>query len=392
MNNETFKNHVGFVRRTMPTFSMMATLLSYTVAAIVLGYLLDFKIDNPWISYGISTAAQVVRMVIVFFGQLNPKTPDFGYLREGIAAAFGAFTVYEVWGLGTLAGWEDEIKISLTILMVGGTAIEIMLLQSIKTFNRKEIMSDPGTLAEIQNTAKQTASYKMFMRKIADIENGEGDLDDLHDIATNADLIEIRRLQGVAESEARQRANIAAANDGLRASEERALKDAETAQRIAREATATAQEASENRERIQKDKEAQEQRFANERLQLATDLEKARQELHQMTQARELTMKEALAIADVEEAEAMARDREKVLNALHPDVRKMVENDRPTSGKRPTPPTTGPKVESDEEHAARIARNASGDEGTFDIVTKKNGSPRRQPAGIVFEVEDAPGK
>jgi len=380
MNNETFKNHVGFVRRTMPTFSMMATLLSYSVAAIVLGYLLDFKINNPWISYGIATAAQVVRMVIVFFGQLNPKTPDFGYLREGIAAAFGAFTVYEVWGLGTLAGWEDEIKISLTILMVGGTAIEIMLLQSIKTFNRKEIMSDPGTLAEIQNTAKQTASYKMFMRQIADIENGEGDLDDLQDIATNADLSEIRRLQGIAESEARQRANISAANDGLRASEERANKAAKEAQRIAKEAIQTVKDERIIRDKLQKSKQEAEARFANERLALAKELEKARAALHNATQEKELTMNEALAIADAEEAEAMAR--------TSPNISSF----SPTSGTPPTPPAS-PAVESDEAYAARMARNASNDEGAFDLVTKKkNGSPRRQPAGIVFEVEDAPGK
>jgi hypothetical protein len=176
---DKFKSHVLWVRKIMPSTAMLTTALSYAVAALVIGYLLNTTINNIWISYGIAVASQLVRMVIVFFGQLNPKTPDFGYIREGIAAAFGAFTIYEVWGLGTLNGWPTELKISLTILMLGGTIIEVMLLRSIKTYNRKEIMTSPDTLAEIQNEAIQYARHRLFMAKMSEIESGDADISDI---------------------------------------------------------------------------------------------------------------------------------------------------------------------------------------------------------------------
>jgi hypothetical protein len=176
---DKFKAHVLWVRKIMPSTAMLTTALSYAVAALVIGYLLNTTINNIWISYGIAVASQLVRMVIVFFGQLNPKTPDFGYIREGIAGAFGAFTIYEVWGLGTLNGWPTELKISLTILMLGGTIIEVMLLRSIKTYNRKEIMTSPDTLAEIQNEAIQYARHRLFMAKMSEIESGDADISDI---------------------------------------------------------------------------------------------------------------------------------------------------------------------------------------------------------------------
>lgn len=402
MSNESFKKKVSWVRRKMPFLSLFATLLSYSVAAIVTGYLLDFKINNPLISYGIAVAAQVVRMVIVFFGQLNPKTPDFGYLREGIAAVFGAFTVYEIWGLGSLVGWEDEIKLSLTILIIGGAAIEIMLLQSIKTFNRMEIMSDPDTLAGIQNAAKQTALYKMFMAKVSKIENGEGDIADLEAINTNAENKEIARLQSIADKAAGDRQRVEAANKTMQDDVKRAEMQAEESLEIARKAVSASKDVQATAERLKREAAAERLRLINEVEETRTRMleqmneavMKARQEEADRiaTLPRELTMEEAVAIADEEEAEALERDRKwKESQDLEEAVAEVTNNvsGEIIANRRPSLPS--PAAETDEQHAARIARNRGDDEQTFDlVVNRKNGSPTRKPAsaGIEFDFDE----
>jgi len=233
MENVHFSKKLTALREWLPTLSFVIITIVYLTSAVVEAISINREIDLLWLSVLIGLSLQAVRAIVVFFGQLNPEKPDFGWSREIIAACLAGFSVYSVWGLASLNGWSAPVTFSLCLLMIVGAIVEIMILREIKSATVQELMNNPEAMKRLQNGAIKRAHYKQFSKRIRDVESGKIDAAKA-DFTTVQENELIGKMKGrIAELEQKQDWLIAANEEweskanSARHEKERAIKDLE---------------------------------------------------------------------------------------------------------------------------------------------------------------------
>lgn len=169
MQNSNFIHIIKYIRRIMPGLGVFMVLLVYIVSAFAGGAFLSGLVKSTLLGYAIAVAIQFTRGVIVFFSQMNPGRPTFGYAGEIAAVVFGLLSVYEMYSL-TTGLYPSSVFVSLALLMIAGIVIEIMLLREVKYATEQEMVNNPGILQQLRQNAFSRAQLKIDLQAIEDAE------------------------------------------------------------------------------------------------------------------------------------------------------------------------------------------------------------------------------
>jgi hypothetical protein len=171
MQNNQFLASIKSLRRTLPTLGWGMLALVYGVSAIAGGAFLANLMDNQALAYAIAICIQATRAVIVFFPQMNPSRPAFGWGGELAAILFGGLSIYEMYSLIT-GNYNEAVFISVAVLMFAGIIIEVLMLKEVKFATEQELLSDPKQYAAIR---KLYIDRYRLQEELARIREGEGE-------------------------------------------------------------------------------------------------------------------------------------------------------------------------------------------------------------------------
>lgn len=177
-SNRSFQRTVKRIRNIMPYLAVSLLILVYVVSAIAEGKFLAASMGTvaggAWLAYLISLSTQATRALLVFFPQLNPNRPTFGYTGEVIAVIMGLIAIASIIGLVHHAGLSTPVAISLSILMLAGIGVEIFFLREIRYATELEIFEKKEHWEELQNYHQSRAQFSAFLDNIKDFEiNGQ---------------------------------------------------------------------------------------------------------------------------------------------------------------------------------------------------------------------------
>lgn len=158
----------------MPILAVILLVAVYLISAIsegiFLNKLMEGFIGAAWLAYGISGAIQATRALLVFFPQLNPNRPTFGYQGEAIAVVMGLVAIGSVWGVVTAVGLPHPVGISLSILMLAGMGVEIFFLREIRYATELELFANKEHWGEIREYHQARAELRAFLDEVKDYE------------------------------------------------------------------------------------------------------------------------------------------------------------------------------------------------------------------------------
>jgi len=166
MQNANFLSTLRGLRRILPTLSWLLLGVVYVVSGWAGGSFLVGLMGGSVIAYGISFAIQATRATIVFFPQMNPDRPSFGWTGEIAALFFGALSIYEMYSLTSSAGLSMAVFVSVAVLMVAGIVIEVMMLREVKDATEKELIGSPETLDKLSKHYVERARLRAMLEAI----------------------------------------------------------------------------------------------------------------------------------------------------------------------------------------------------------------------------------
>lgn len=165
---------IRIIRRIMPGLAALLLIGVYTVSAVAGGmFLARLMAALPGgiaLAYAIGAAIQMTRASLVFFSQLNPTRPSFGYTGEVVAILMGVISIAEILSLVSAAGLAQPVAISLSILMAAGVGVELYLLREIKFSTEMELYSDRSHWGELRSFYQARRDFRLFMDRLADME------------------------------------------------------------------------------------------------------------------------------------------------------------------------------------------------------------------------------
>lgn len=174
MQNSNFINIIKNIRAIMPGLGVFMVVVVYLVSAFAGGSFLTQLTNSSVLGFSIAFAIQCTRAIIVFFNQMNPGRPVFGFLGETCAIVFGLFSIYEMHNLTT--SYPSAVFVSVALLMVAGIVIEILLLREVKYSTEQELINNPALLTQIQQNAISRANLKAHLEAIRQAETSGGSI------------------------------------------------------------------------------------------------------------------------------------------------------------------------------------------------------------------------
>lgn len=171
MSNQNFIRTVKQIRKIMPALAVILLITVYAVSAIAEGYFLSSlmaQAAGAWLAFAISVAIQATRALLVFFPQLNPNRPIFGYQGEVIAVVMGAIAIGSILGLVQAIGLAVPVAVSLAILMAAGIGVEIFFLREIRYSTELELYEDRGKWEELKGYYQSKEEFRHFLDSLKD--------------------------------------------------------------------------------------------------------------------------------------------------------------------------------------------------------------------------------
>jgi len=176
-SNKSFQRTVKQVRRIMPYLAVILLITVYVVSAITEGYFLSSlmagKVGGIWLCFAIAAAIQATRALLVFFPQLNPNRPTFGYQGEVIAVVMGLIAIGSILGLVNAVDLPSPVAVSLAILMAAGIGIEVFFLREIRFASEMEILTNPEFMKTLRETAERKVAFRQFLENLREVSAGE---------------------------------------------------------------------------------------------------------------------------------------------------------------------------------------------------------------------------
>lgn len=171
-NNKSFQRTVKRVRQVMPYLAVSLLFVVYAVSAITEGVFLSALMENvkagAWLSYSIAVAIQATRALLVFFPQLNPNRPTFGYQGEAIAIVMGLLAIGSILGLVNAMGLQTPVAVSLSILMLAGIGVEVFFLKEIRYATELELYANREHWQNLLDYHEAKEEFRNFLDALKD--------------------------------------------------------------------------------------------------------------------------------------------------------------------------------------------------------------------------------
>lgn len=173
MHNRSFVQLIKALRRILPMLAAGILITVYVVSAIVTGQLLSKLMDDAiagalWLGLSIGFGIQITRGALVFFPQLNPNRPIFGYWGEFIAAIMFVISVASVVGLTGANNLHAAVAFELSVLMAAGMGVEIFLLKEVRFYTEMELFRNKRWWQELQDHMRGRRDFKRFRDRLQD--------------------------------------------------------------------------------------------------------------------------------------------------------------------------------------------------------------------------------
>jgi len=176
---KSFKAIVSVVRWLMPYLFVAATIKNYATCAILTALFLksvapiEMGLLGPVVPWAIGIASQLIRLIIVFGGQLTP----FDEIQQSgkhilMAVLMGAFALFEMYELvyHESATWFTSIA----FMLILGIVIEIELVRSFTKATNIEIISNEKKKNRIKNTMVNLQKFEKFRETLRDLKEDDG--------------------------------------------------------------------------------------------------------------------------------------------------------------------------------------------------------------------------
>lgn len=172
--NPEFMRVVRGFKRTLP----MGTVIFLIGVYIVTGYVggsLNYElikgrlISDLLISFAVSYAVSIGRMILVYYPLLNTTTPRFNSVGEITGFFLGAFAMVEIWVGVFTTNLPTAWAVGLNLLVIIGVVAELYLLKEIKKQIKLELMSSPEHMQRLVNVHMVEKKYEAF---VTDLEAG----------------------------------------------------------------------------------------------------------------------------------------------------------------------------------------------------------------------------
>jgi hypothetical protein len=178
MNNKSFARMVTSIRKVLPQLAAALLATVYIVSAISTGQLLAKLIGNNmagafWVGLAIGFGIQMTRGLLVFFPQLNPNRPTFGYWGEAVAIIMGVISIGEVVSLVGATHLHPAVAFSISVLMAAGMGIEIYLLKEVRFYTEMELFRNAKWWDQLQNYYRARRDFKKFLDKLQEEEDND---------------------------------------------------------------------------------------------------------------------------------------------------------------------------------------------------------------------------
>lgn len=178
MHNRSFVRLITAMRRILPMLAAGILITVYVVSAIVTGQLLAKLMTSAvvgafWTGLSIGFGVQITRGMLVFFPQLNPNRPIFGYWGEGIAFIMFIISVASIIGMVSANNLHVAVAFELSVLMAAGMGVEIFLLREVRFYTEMELFRNKKWWQELQDHFRGRRDFKRFMDKLQDESDAE---------------------------------------------------------------------------------------------------------------------------------------------------------------------------------------------------------------------------
>ncbi|MBK7477746.1 MAG: hypothetical protein IPI11_17720 [Haliscomenobacter sp.] len=154
----------------MPGLAGVLLIAVYLVSAIAGGMFLSTLLatikGGTALAFSIGAAIQFTRATLVFFPQLNPSRPVFGYTGEAIAVIMGVVSIGEILSLVDASGLPYPVAVSLSILMLAGIGIEIFLLREIRFATEVSLYGNRQWWDELQQFYRARESFRQELETL----------------------------------------------------------------------------------------------------------------------------------------------------------------------------------------------------------------------------------
>ncbi len=163
-SNAQFIRMIQSIRKAMPGLAGVLLVAVYLVSAIAGGMFLSTLLatikGGTALAFAIGFSIQFTRATLVFFPQLNPSRPAFGYAGEAIAVIMGIISIAEILSLVSASGLPYPVAVSLSILMLAGIGVEIFLLREIRFATEISLYGNRQWWAELQQFYRARESFR----------------------------------------------------------------------------------------------------------------------------------------------------------------------------------------------------------------------------------------
>jgi hypothetical protein len=173
--NPEFMQVVRGFKRNLPMSTVVFLIAVYLVTGYV-GGSLNYElikgrlISDLLISFAVSYAIAVGRMILVYYPLLNTSTPRFNNVGEITGFFLGGIAIVEIWIGVFTTNLPTAWAVGLNLLVIIGVVAELYLLKAIKKQIILELMSSPEHMEKLAKVHLVEKKYQAF---VTELESGK---------------------------------------------------------------------------------------------------------------------------------------------------------------------------------------------------------------------------
>lgn len=172
--NSAFFDKISTLRERLPDWMEWTLVGVYVISWIVGGLFLFPHFSKVFTvvaavsaSVMVPLAFQIVRLIVVFFDQLNPERPSLDLTKSYVASiVLGGWAVFEVVELVGSLDLHHAVKISLVGLMASGIIIELYILRELQHASNFHFFNNPENYQKLLQYHHAQATYKQNLKRL----------------------------------------------------------------------------------------------------------------------------------------------------------------------------------------------------------------------------------
>ena len=172
--NSAFFDKISTLRERLPDWMEWTLVGVYFISWVVGGLFLFPHFSKVFTVIAAVAAAvlvplgfTIVRLIVVFFDQLNPQRPALDLTKSYIASILlGGWAVYEVGELVGSLDFHHAVKISLVGLMASGIIIELYILRELQHASNFHFFNNQENYHKLLQYHHAQATYKQNLKRL----------------------------------------------------------------------------------------------------------------------------------------------------------------------------------------------------------------------------------